>query len=236
MVKSSKLNTLARQLKNSETIVGVLCKDGVVLGSEKLLVSKMLVENTNKKIYNIDTHSGMVISGRAPDGRNIVHRARQEAEQYHQYYGIDVGGNILADRVSQYVHAHTLYPVYRPFGSAVIMGSYDTFDGYTLYMIEPSGQYFGYYGCAAGKGKQTAKSELDKRNFKDMTCKEALFHVAKMLHLSHEEFKDKKYELEITWICDATNQKHEKIPKDLQAEIEKQALESIEQDQMGGAQ
>jgi len=66
-----------------------------------------------------------------------------------------------------------------------------------------------------------------------MTCKEALFYVAKMLHLCHEEFKDKKYELEISWICDATEKVHKKIPKDLQEEVEKKALKSIEEDQMG---
>jgi len=56
--------------------LGVVCKDGIVLGAEKLLVSKMTVEDTNKRIYNIDTSIGMVIGGKAPDGRNIVSRAR----------------------------------------------------------------------------------------------------------------------------------------------------------------
>jgi len=66
-----------------------------------------------------------------------------------------------------------------------------------------------------------------------MTCKEALFYVAKTLHLSHEEFKEKKYELEISWLCDASNKEHKRIPKDLQEEVEKKALQAIEDDQMG---
>jgi len=222
-----------KAVENSETIIGVLCKDGVILASEKLLISKMLVEDTNRRIFNIDSNIGMAIAGRVPDGKNIVNRARQEASSYLDYYGINISGNILTDRTSQYVHAHTLYGSYRPFGTCAVVASYDTFDGYGLYMIEPSGQYFGYYGVAAGKGKQTAKSELDKRDFKNMTCKEALFYVAKMLHLCHEEFKEKRYELEISWICDATKQIHQRVPKDVQEEVEKKALEAIEQDQMG---
>lgn len=45
------------------------------------------------------------------------------------------------DRVGQYVHTHTLYNEYRPFGTSAIVASYDEFDKYSLYMVEPSGQY-----------------------------------------------------------------------------------------------
>ncbi len=38
----------------------------------------------------------------------------------------------------------------------------------------------GYFGCANGRGKQICKSHLDKTDFKTLTCKEALFNVAKM--------------------------------------------------------
>ena len=29
-------------------------------------------------------------------------------------------------------------------------------------MVEPSGQFFKYYGCATGKGQNAAKTELEK--------------------------------------------------------------------------
>ena len=41
--------------------MGVLCKDGVILGTEKKMQSKLLVEGTDKRIYNIDQHIGMVM-------------------------------------------------------------------------------------------------------------------------------------------------------------------------------
>ena len=48
-----------------------------------------------------------------------------------------------------------------------------------------------------------------------MTCKEALKYVAKMLKLCHEEFKDKKFELELSWICEESGKKHCLVPKDI---------------------
>ena len=35
------------------TIMGVVCKDGIILGTEKIVVSKMMVSGTDKRIYSI---------------------------------------------------------------------------------------------------------------------------------------------------------------------------------------
>lgn len=63
-------------LENSDTIVGLRCKDGIILASEKLQHSRLLVQDANRVIYNVDTHIGMLICGRLPDGRNVLQRAR----------------------------------------------------------------------------------------------------------------------------------------------------------------
>jgi 20S proteasome subunit alpha 7 len=41
-------------------VIGLRCKDGVVLAVEKLIVSKLLVEGSNRRIYNVDRHAGVV--------------------------------------------------------------------------------------------------------------------------------------------------------------------------------
>lgn len=42
------------------TAIGIRCKDGVVFGVEKLVLSKLYEEGSNKRIFNIDKHVGMV--------------------------------------------------------------------------------------------------------------------------------------------------------------------------------
>jgi 20S proteasome subunit alpha 7 len=220
-----------KAVETSETIVGIKCKDGIILGAEKLLVSRLLIDGTNRRIHNVDTHIGLAYNGKIPDGRHILTRARSESSDYTKSFDIPIRGNILSDRVSQYVHAYTLYGSYRPFGSAIILAAHDL-DGFNLHMIEPSGFSYAYHACAIGKGKQTAKAEFEKRNFKDMNCKDALFYVAKLLHLCHEEFKDRRFEIEISWITKETNYEHQMIPKDLKEKLDAQALEEIEKEQM----
>jgi 20S proteasome subunit alpha 7 len=54
-----------------------------------------------------------------------------------------------------------------------------------LYMVEPSGLAFRYFGCAAGKGAQAAKTELEKiinrtSESGGISTREAVNELAKM--------------------------------------------------------
>ncbi|MGH0191575.1 UNVERIFIED_CONTAM: hypothetical protein FKN15_066337 [Acipenser sinensis] len=49
-----------KAVENSSTAVGIRCKDGVVFGVEKLVLSKLYEQGSNKRIFNIDRHVGMV--------------------------------------------------------------------------------------------------------------------------------------------------------------------------------
>lgn len=71
-----------------------------------------------------------------------------------------------------------MYAGVRPFGAAsnfeliiAFLASYNSFDGYELFMIEPSGNKYAYHACTHGKGRAVCKSEFERRNFKDLTCK-----------------------------------------------------------------
>lgn len=66
-------------IPNNSTILGVVCKDGVIMGTEKIVVNKMMISGTDKRLYSINLHTGGVINGVVPDGRSVIQRAREEA-------------------------------------------------------------------------------------------------------------------------------------------------------------
>ncbi|EFJ26434.1 hypothetical protein SELMODRAFT_270930 [Selaginella moellendorffii] len=219
----------SKAVDNSGTAIGVTCKDGVVLGIEKLTPSKMLVEGSNKRIHHVHEHAGMAVAGLAADGRQVVARARAEAKNYLSFYGEEIPTSHLCERVASYVHLCTLYWWLRPFGTGVILGGYDR-DGPQLYMIEPSGVSYRYFGAAIGKGRQAAKTEIEKLKLSEMTCKEAVFAVAKIIYGVHDEAKDKAFELEMSWICDESNKEHQKVPANLLEEAKAAAKAAQEED------
>ena len=152
------------------------------MGAEKLVFSKLLVPGTHRRIYNIDKHIGMAVNGKIPDGRHIMNYGRSESNKFTKDYDVEISGRTLSDRIALYLNAYTLYNSVRPFGSSEIVASWNEDEGYGLYMLEPSGTYYGYSCCTSGKGRQTAKAAFEKKDFSKMTCKEALSSVVKMYY------------------------------------------------------
>eukprot|EP01114_Cavostelium_apophysatum_P006434 TRINITY_DN1773_c0_g1_i1.p1 TRINITY_DN1773_c0_g1~~TRINITY_DN1773_c0_g1_i1.p1 ORF type:complete len:251 (-),score=43.90 TRINITY_DN1773_c0_g1_i1:50-802(-) len=217
-----------KAVDNSGTAVGVRVKDGIVLGVEKLVISKMLEPGSNRRITSIDRHIGTCFAGLSADARALVNRARSEAKNYRNFYQDPIPARVLTDRVSGFVQAYTLYGHVRPFGVSTIIGAWDA-DGPQLFMIEPSGLSYGYYGTAVGKGRQAAKGELEKLKLSEMTVVQATKEVAKIIYSVHDDVKDKEFELELSWISEATGFHHQFVPKDVQSEAERYAKAALEE-------
>jgi len=180
-----------KAVENSGTAIALRGKDGIVLAVEKLVTSKLYEVGANKRIFTVDRHIGVAVAGLLADARAIVENAREEAKNYRLEYGSPIPIKYLKDRVSMYLHAYTMYSALRPFGCSLLLASFDQIDGPQLYCLDPSGLSWGYFGCAIGKAKQAAKTELEKLKLKDMTCKELIREAAKIIYIVHDEIKDK---------------------------------------------
>uniref|UniRef100_A0A672PEB2 Proteasome subunit alpha type n=1 Tax=Sinocyclocheilus grahami TaxID=75366 RepID=A0A672PEB2_SINGR len=157
------------------------------------------VENS-RSLFCVFGVTEYAVAGLLADARSLSEVSREEASNFRSNYGHDIPLKHLADRVAMYVHAYTLYSAVRPFGCSFILGSYDEDDGPQLYMVDPSGISHGYWGCAIGKAKQAAKTEIEKLQMKEMTCRELVKEVAKIIYIVHDEVKDKAFELELSWV------------------------------------
>lgn len=222
----------AKAVENSSTAIGIKCKDGIVFAVEKLITSKLHEDDSNQRVFNIDKHIGMAVAGLLTDARSLVEIAREEASNYRMRYGSSIPLKYLTERVSMYMHAYTLYAAVRPFGVSVLLSS--CVDGVPeMYMIDPSGIPLGYHGCAAGKAKQTAKTEIEKLDLGNFTCHDALKDAARIIHIVHDEVKDKTFQLQMSWVCNETGGLHQMVPDNLleQAEtLAKNALDESDSD------
>jgi len=219
-----------KAVENSGTCLGIRGKDGVVFACEKIVASKLYEKGANRRIANVDTHVGMAAAGLVTDARQLVEIARDEASAYRSDYGSPIPLPHLISRVSAYMHAYTLYSSIRPFGTTVMLGSWDKQKGAELYCIEPSGTGYGYWGCAAGKAKSAAKTELEKLKMSELTCEELIKEAAKIIYMVHDEVKDKLFELELSWVTEATQGVHQMVPEGVLTEAERYAKSALEED------
>ncbi|KAL0487665.1 proteasome subunit alpha-3 [Acrasis kona] len=218
-----------KAVENSGTVIGVACKDGVVLGVEKLIESKLMERNSNQRIFNVDYHVGIALAGWKPDTRQLVNKARKESQDYQSFYGTKIPAHVLTERVAMHVHQATMYWHLRPYGVCALISAYDE-QGPQLFMVEPSGTSWGYHGCAVGKAKQAARTEIEKLKFTEMTTREAVKEVARIIHLVHDPVKDKDFELELSWVCDESKRVHQLVPKEVKEEAEQYAKEANKDD------
>ena len=203
------------------------------MGVEKVLMSKLLKPGSNKQIASLGEHQGMAFSGWAPDARQLVDTGRHEVQNYEDTYGICIPPALLAERLASYVHYFTIHGALRPFGVGAIVCGFDVeTKSHALHMIEPNGVQYRYFGAALGKGRMGAKTEIEKLDLKNITCREALKHIAKIIHTLHDEGKDKPFELEMSWLCEESGWKHEQVPGALKTEKEEEAKKEIEDAEM----
>jgi len=188
-----------KAIENASTALGIVFSDGVLLASEKIKGSKTIVSGSNPTIYSVAPHLGLAICGHLPDGRNLVQRARSEAQSYLKTFGVEITGKILADRLALYVQSHTLYWSLRPFGACAMISSYDSDNSFHLYMVESSGNVFEYFSCSHGKGRQFVKTEVEKGNFslKNKKTEEGMYDVIKILIRSYEGEKETEFDLSV---------------------------------------
>lgn len=180
---------------------------------------------------NVFMQCAQATTGMSADGRMVANRCRGECRQYKRFLGEQIPGGVLCDRIASYFHLFTLYWFMRPMGAAALMAVVDQ-DGPQLYGLETSGQAFRYHGTAIGKGRQSAKTEMERLKLEQLTCREGVKQVAKMLHNAHEE-KEKDVELELGWICSESGYHFCKVPESLRAEADKEARDAIEAQEMG---
>lgn len=214
---------------------------------------------TSGSLWNTITNFPQVSSGLIPDGRHFVSRAREEAASWRKVYKTPITTKDLASRMGGYLQAYTLYSSVRPFGVTAIVGGWDSelelpvdgqvgsgpsigsggkvegkkYGGPGLYMIEPSGLYWGYYGAATGKGRQVAKAELEKLDLAagNLSLLDGVKEAARIIYVAHADNKDKEFELEMTWISTLegpTKGRHQPVPADLLEEAEKLAKKHLE--------
>lgn len=211
----------------TRTIIGIKFRDGVILATEKPIVSALLKPGANRRIHTVDLHAGVLGAGLAADCRVLAQRARSEASNYRETFEAPIPGPQLADRLSLFMQAYTLYGSVRPFCASLLMGAVDA-DGSHLWMLEPSGVSWGWRAAAAGKGRQTARTELEKLPpAEELSAEAALKEAIRILYVAHDEAKDRDFEVEASWICPASGNQHQLVPASLLEEVIAAAREHL---------
>ena len=154
------------------TAVGIVCKDGVILLSDKRVISKLVVNKSIEKLFQIDEHIGAAVSGLVSDGRILVERAQVKSQQHRVTYDEPIDVQSLVKDICNVKQAYSQYGGARPFGVSLLFAGVDE-EGAKLFATEPSGIFFQYNAAAIGEGESEIMSILEKEYKDNLTIDQA---------------------------------------------------------------
>ncbi len=197
------------------TVLGIACAEGVVLGAEERLESRLQDATFGWKIYEVDEHLIATFAGLASDARALIDVARVYAQSNRLLYDESVDVEVIAKRIGDIKQFYTQHAGMRPFGVSIVFGGVDK-TGSRVFVTEPSGSYKSYYAVAVGVGREVAEKILREEYRHDMTLEDSIKLAAKCL-VRALEARGEPLQLRIT-IIPAKTRKSRTLTKE---EVEK---------------
>jgi proteasome alpha subunit len=162
-----------KTVKQGSTALGMVCKDGVVLVTDKRIVDPLVVPESVEKIFVIDDHMAATASGIISDARVLIERAQIKAQQHRVTFDSPIDTLVVVKDMCNLKQICTQSGGLRPFGVSILVAGIDT-DEPKLFETDPTGIFFQYNASVIGEGETEIEELLHKEYKKDITIEEAL--------------------------------------------------------------
>ncbi len=151
------------------TTIGVVCKDGVILASEKRVsYGYLIVSKGGKKVFKITGSIGAACAGLVSDMQILV----RQVEAYVNLFGLDVGRSISVRATAKLMSNLLFNTRYAPLITQTIIGGVDD-EGATIYVLDVLGSLIPDKYTVVGSGTEIAIGVLEEGYKEDMTMDEA---------------------------------------------------------------
>ncbi|MBU5575070.1 MAG: archaeal proteasome endopeptidase complex subunit beta [Candidatus Aenigmatarchaeota archaeon] len=164
-------------LKTGTTTVGIIYKDGVVIGAEsKSTLGYMVDSKVAKKIFKLDDHIGITIAGSVGDAQSLIRILRAQFKLYKLERG-PITLKAAATLLSNIMQGTK----WMPYFNQLILAGYDN-EGPHIYSFDPLGGFDTndkFY--STGSGSPFAYGVLEANFKENMNMEEAISLVIKSI-------------------------------------------------------
>ena len=166
--------------------VAVKSKDDVCIAAQIKIPSILIDADAIDKIFQVDEHIGVAISGLHADSRALINYSRVQAQSFRLTYDEPVRLNMLAKSIADLTQQYSQFGGIRPFGCALFFIAIDA-GGSQIYTVSPSGIYRSFKSYAIGTGEASAREYLIENYKEEMTFDELINFTLKTLKESINE-------------------------------------------------
>ena len=150
------------------TTVGLVCRDGVVLASEKRVsYGFYVISRAGKKVFKITDRIGAACAGMVADMQILVREVGAWARLYEYEVGRPMSVRSAAKLMSNILFSRRLFPLL----TQTIVGGVDD-EGPVLYVLDPLGSLIPDDYAAVGSGAEIAVGVLEADYKEGLSVKE----------------------------------------------------------------
>jgi proteasome beta subunit len=161
-------NNLSQRFILGATTVGVVCKDGVILSSEKRVTyGYMVMSKMGRKIFKITDTIGAACAGLVADMQILIRQVGAYCKLFELEHNRKITVRTTAKTVSNLLFQRRLFP----YITQTIIGGIDD-EGPNLYVLDPLGSLIPDKYATVGSGAEIAVGVLEAGYKEGLTLQE----------------------------------------------------------------
>jgi proteasome beta subunit len=158
-----------RLLKGTTTI-GIVCKDGVVLATERRATAGNVISNKQtQKLFKIDQNIGITIAGLVGDAQVLARYLKAEVSLYRLRRNAPLTAEGAATLLANILNGNRFYPYY----AWLILGGVDG-RGNHVFSVDPAGGCIEDRFVSVGSGSNFAYGLIEEGYSRDMSTSDAV--------------------------------------------------------------
>lgn len=156
--------------KTGTTILGLVCKDGVVIATERrATMGTLIAHKATKKLYQIDNHLALATAGLVGDLQVLSRYLSAETKLYSLKRDVEMSVQSAATLLSNILNSRKFYPYY----VQLILGGWDSSGGH-VYSLDAAGGSIPDKYTAGGSGSPYALGVLEDSYHDDLTINDGI--------------------------------------------------------------
>ena len=152
--------------------IGIVCKDSVVIVSDRRRKDSLVIEESANKINEVDDHIICVSAGISSDARVLIDKARVLAQQHRITYDSEPSTESIVRDIADVKQQFTQYGGARPFGVSMMFAGIN--GDAQLYTTDITGNYLKYKANAIGENDEKIRKILRDKYKGDLSSSEGL--------------------------------------------------------------
>jgi len=195
-----------RLLRSGTTTVGIVCTDGVVLGTDTRATAGYFIAHKHvRKIFKIDDYVAATMSGVVAEAQKVLETAQLAVRLYKSETGMRMSIKAIATYISNILFSSRLFP----YVIHTIVAGVDE-QGPNMYMIDWFGSLTKERYIATGSGSPIALGVLEDNYYEGISLKEAIPIVIRAINSAIRRDPGSGEGIDVVYI---TKDKYVELPK-----------------------